>query len=35
LAPIEISIDTLLHPSAHHHSLTAARHRGEMVKQSA
>jgi hypothetical protein len=32
LAPIEVRIDTLLHSSAHHHTLTAARHRGELVK---
>jgi hypothetical protein len=32
LAPIEVRIDTLLHPLAYHHTLTAARHRGEPVK---
>jgi hypothetical protein len=35
LAPIQVSIGTLLHPSAQHDMLTAARHRGELVKQSA
>jgi hypothetical protein len=30
LAPIEVRIDTLLDPSAHHDTLTAARHRGEL-----
>jgi hypothetical protein len=35
LAPIQLYIDALLHPSAQDDTLTAAHQRGELMKQSA